>query len=628
MPKSGSTMNQRSQNFNCVLQPHHIAYLMNVGRPHALRQFQDTDFEENGTQAIDSYGNPIPFKVLKAHADAKVCALAREFCGRRINKGGEDIIVDYVGYNTEQASNLHNHLVIRVNKRIYGKQMVKALEFFAPNIHIDITDNTWTSTAYLLKGECDWKNVCKRSDGTVSSSTVNYKTVSELILEQFPDWMNQTSTLMLKDLIVWCHQNLIDDKGIAYGDNCNGGLFGNLHREQFLIVDGDFSDYFDREEHWLMPKTGKNFQVGSEAQSAGNKRSCEHSEGRSNKSSKKEDAMCDQFIEMTTNIIEEVTNGAKHRLRYLVTQLKNLERDMLFKQRMYNVLNKSKIDNLIEKCCQYFIESTNALLPGRGGRHVYSQFNVWPGYEEWSLNEHDMTCFNVQISGLSGHGKTARMTAKLEEMGIDPKDRDQLWRTAGQDISFSGYGHRPGQEGIIFEELDAFRLQKIFKYLLILTEMVPFGVRKSHSSADHPVTASFCMWINTVPILLMYIRYQSEIEKHNKFQAGLDPEQLNRRWQRMEVVYLHGIDKPPHVPDEYLHLGEDGKWRSMIWCEKSFIQRQGTWYLHEDTLAKIIEGGAIDLLTTDQGSGGWDICPETGEVSPGLTPGLAEQAAS
>jgi hypothetical protein len=627
MAKTMNTMKQRSQNFNAVLQAEHLAHIMNTNRPHGLRPFQASDFEENGTQGTDCYGNPITFDVLKQHVDATVCLFAREFCGRRINKGGDDVTVEYVGYNTEQASNLHNHLVIRVSKRIYGAQMVKALEFFAPNIHIDITDNTWASTMYLCKGECDWKNVCKRSDGTMSSSEVEYGTVSEILLKQFPDWL-KNSTVMLKDLIEWCNQNLIDKDGTTFGSECNAGLFGLKYREHFLIVAGNFSDYFDRVEHWLMPKTGKNFQVGAEGQSGGNKRSCEHSAVSSNKQSKKEEIMCDQFIELTTSIIEEVTNGAKHRLRYLVKQLKKLETDMLFKHRMYNVLNKSKVDNLIEKCSQFFIEQTNDLLPKRGGRYLYEDFNVFPGYTEWYENNHDMTCFNVQISGFTGSGKTARMTAKLAEMGIDPNDRTQLWRTAGQDESFNGYGHVPGQEAIIFEELDAFKLKRIFKYMLMLTEMVSFGVRKSHSSVDHPVTASFCIWINTVPILLMYIRYQLEIEKHNKFEAGLDPGQLNRRWQRMEVVYLHGIEKPPHVPDEYLHLGDDGNWRSMIWCEKSFVQRQGTWYLHEDTLAKIIEGGAVDLLTTDKGQGGWDICPETGEVSPGLTHGLAEQAAS
>ena len=230
--------------------------------------------------------------------------------------------------------------------------------------------------------------------------------------------------------------------------------------------------------------------------------------------------------------------------------------------------------------------------------------------------------------GQSGHGKTVEAERMMRDTGCDPNDDTSCWRTMFRNPTFSGYGTKPGQEIMSLEENNPHDIRRWYKELLQAADTSYFGVRRAHSSESHEVKASILFYVNTLPILLLYIRYMQEVEKHAGFDAGLDPQQLNRRFQRMRIVYLHGQDKPSLVEDHYLVKGDDNNWRSFIDTNFSFKIQNGRWYLHEETLMKIKNAGAESILTKPRAEGGWDIDPTSGEVNPALTNFLAAQAAN
>lgn len=611
--------NTASCNWDGTINNIQVAHILNTGccsagyTPRTLYE-PDHCFPTNCAQS-----GPLRSDTIERKLDAILCFKCIDLCNTNVGTVANPITINYITYCVERTHDnrrkLHGHLSFCLSKRVKRAAAQRIMSNFAPNIHVKPIANIWLTWLYKLKGHFDWDSALSASSSSNGASS-SPTTVSKQILREFPNYNKQGNT-SFKTILNWCIENLVDIHGNSFGYNCNAGCFGQSPMEDYHINDGDF-DSFNEEltTPFTLPIGGSDWKIG---RSQAPKR--KHSATTSN-----DEGWIQSMRTMTLEFIEQAKDDKSLTLRHLMLNMEQEKQKLFFLGGNDGLLNQSKWTALKDMCANHFTAEIDKLREKKEAAYIYDNFKgVFPQYAEWCDAPDDNTLWNLQFCGPSGHGKTFAFNEIIKQTGLDPNCSKSVWRTLFRNATFTGFGFEK-QPIACMEELPPQLIRQWYKDILQCAETSPWGCRKAHSSDAHIVTAGALFYVNTLPILIVYLRYVQEIAEHNGFDAGLDPQQLNRRFQRMCIVYMHGIHKPQDVLDEYLKLGNDGIWRSFVNTEYSFKMTDGKWYLHEQTLRKITEAGALTMLTKPRGEGGWDVHPTTGELNPALPAGLMDQA--
>lgn len=602
---SGYGRNVASASWDAVLQRTHIISMLNEGSP---RQIYEQDHASlygcpnEGPlrhETIASLTDAVCYSRLKHLIDGDNCVTHATHCVERTQDGW-----------------LHVHVSIHLNKRVKRNAAQKIFEVFAKNLHVEPIANLWLCWLYKLKGNCNWKECYnKLAMDFPMCSDIEPETVSQHLDSKFPDWQNNSTDF--NTLLQFCKIALIDEEGNPFGRNCNASVI-SAGPENYHIIDGDFQQFDDQNLPFTLPKTGRAYRIGG-AQGP-NKR--KHSETTS-----PDDDWIEKVKNMTIAFIEDAKVDNTKTLRHLMQKLEDMKEALFFNDKVNGILNTSKWNSLKDMCATHCTRELDKMREKKGSVYIYEHFkDIFPHYSEWCDQEDEKILWNMQVVGPSGDGKTYAFEELLKQTGSDPYCPLTVWRSLFRNNTFSGFGYVPGQQILCMEEVPPNMIRHWYKDILQCAETAPWDCRKAHSSDGHRVTAGALFYVNTLPILIVYLRYVQEIETHNGFDAGLDPQQLNRRFQRMRIVYKHDDEPDDSVNDLYLKQGKDGAWRSFVDAEHSFVMKDGKWYLHERTLRKILDAGAINMLTKPRSEGGWDVDPLTGELNPALPSFLAQQA--
>lgn len=617
------TANTASCNWDGTINNVQVAHILNTGCCSAGYTPKTLYGPEHCFPEHCDKTGPLNADAIRNKLDAILCFKCIDLCNTNVGTVANPITINYITYCVERTKDarrkLHGHLSFCLSKRVKRAAAQRIMANFANNIHVKPIANIWLTWLYKLKGDFDWDAALNRNDFDVpTSSSDSGMTVSKQIVRQFPNYNTKDDT-NFKTILNWCIENLIDTQGTPFGYNCNAGCFGMQPMEDYHINDGDFDTF---SEHLTTPFTlpigGSDWKIG---RSQAPKR--KHSATTSN-----DEGWVQSMRELTLEFIDQAKYDKTLTLRHLILKMEQEKKRLFFIGGNDGLLNQSKWCALKDMCGTHFTTEIDSLREKKGAAYIYDNFKgILPHYTEWADEQDDRTLWNQQFVGPSGHGKTFAFNEIVKQVGLDPDCDKSVWRTMFRNGTFSGFGFNNQPLGCI-EEVPPPFIKFWYKDILQAAETSPWGCRKAHSSDAHIWHGGALFYVNTLPILIVYLRYVQEIADHNGFDAGLDPQQLNRRFQRMCIVYMHGILKPENVLDEYLRLGNDGIWRSFVNTEYSFKMTDGKWYLHEQTLRKITEAGALKMLTKPRNEGGWDIDPTTGELSPALPACLNEQAAS
>lgn len=596
--------NVASSGWDAVMQRGQFIPMLNESSPNRIFELEHANL--HGTPDI----GPTRSEMVESNLDAE--------CYRRIKTLIDgDNAVTHATHCVERTKDgwLHVHLSVHLNKRVKRNAAQKIFEVFAKNLHVEPIANLWLCWLYKLKGQLDWKTCYDRLmfEFPMCSEDEPHS-VSQLIDSKFPNWKSNTTDF--NTLLQYCKTAIVDEDGIPFGHHCNASCVAS-GPENYHVIDGDFQMFDDQNLPFTLPKSGRDWKIGG---SQGPKR--KHSETTSS-----DHDWIQRLRSMTIEFIAKAKDDNSLTLRQLMQKMEDLKRTLFFNEGVDGISNTSKWNSIKDICAEHFTRELDALREKKGASYIYNQFKgIFPNYSEWCEKDDEKILWNMQVVGPSGDGKTYAFEELIQQAGADPYCPLTVWRSLFRNNTFSGFGYKPGQQILCMEEVPPNLIRHWYKDILQCAETAPWDCRRAHSSDGHRVTAGALFYVNTLPILIVYLRYVQEIETHNGFDAGLDPQQLNRRFQRMRIVYKHDKEPDTDINDLYLKQGNDGAWRSFVDAEHSFLMKNGKWYLHERTLKKILDAGAINMLTKPRSEGGWDIDPLTGELNPALPSFLAQQA--